>query len=183
MVPVTERTRAGSVSAAIGNRTAALPVDVPVGPMSPAQRLARVDAAFTAGAASARPVGSAAVLAVLGLLPWRLYARLGPRIYGHRFLHLLVSVMPGRRRAMHVEGAEVREVHPVLPLADGVGLAVGAMNWGRSMGIGITVDPALVDAPGRLRERLDEALAALENGASDVRHSTGARRTSGRRYP
>jgi diacylglycerol O-acyltransferase len=53
-------------------------------------------------------------------------------------------------------------VHPVLPLADGVGLAVGALHWRDRTEIGITADPALVpDAaalPGRLARSLDSML-------------------------
>lgn len=162
MVPVTERTRAAGATTAIGNRTAALPVLLPTAPMSVARRLATVDAAFGAAASSARPTGSAAVLALLGRLPWRLYARLGRRLYGARFLHLLVSVMPGRRRRIHVGGALVREVHPLLPLADGVGLAIGAMNWASTLGVGVTVDPDLVPDPDGLRDRLDDALYRIE---------------------
>ena len=40
-------------------------------------------------------------------------------------------------------GAKVTEVFPVLALADGVGLALGAMTLGRSLSFGIMANPAL----------------------------------------
>jgi len=61
-----------------------------------------------------------------------------------------VSVFPRVRRIRHLLGAEITAVFPVLALADGVGLAVGAMAWGQSQSIGLTADPALVPSPALL---------------------------------
>jgi hypothetical protein len=144
MVPMTTRTSAGVASDAPGNRTAAMSVALPVGPMSAAERVARVARAVERGWATGELDGAAAVLGLLGLLPGRLQAVLVRRVYGRRFFHLLASVMPGVRRPTHVRGHLIEEVYPVLPLADGVGLAVGVMNWGRATTVGITVDPGLV---------------------------------------
>ncbi|WP_181783398.1 WS/DGAT domain-containing protein, partial [Pseudonocardia pini] len=78
------------------------------------------------------------------LLPGRLQAPLVRVVYGRRFFHMLASVMPGARRPLHIRGGLIREVQPVLPLAAGVGLAVGALNWGRFTCVGITADPAIL---------------------------------------
>jgi len=144
MVPMTTRTSADVASDAPGNRTAAVSVALPLGPMSGAERVARVARAVARGTASGEPEGAAAVLGLLGLLPGRVQAVIVRRIYGRRFFHVLASVMPGVRRPTRIAGCLVREVHPVLPLADGVGLAVGVMHWGRATTVGITADPALV---------------------------------------
>ncbi|MDT7706648.1 MAG: hypothetical protein QOG20_2255, partial [Pseudonocardiales bacterium] len=159
MVPMTTRTSAGVGSHAPGNRTAAVSVALPIGPMPEAERVARVSAALTAGAATGEPEGAAAVLGLLGLLPGRVQAFLVRRVYGRRFFHMLASVMPGARRTLHIRGGLVREVYPVLPLADGVGLSAGVMHWGRTTTVGITADPGLVHGiegiPGRLEASLE----------------------------
>jgi diacylglycerol O-acyltransferase len=164
MVPLTTRTSTNVESRTPGNRTAAVSLDLPTGAMPPAERVARVAEALAAGSAAGQPEGAAAVLAVLGLLPGGLQALLVRRIYGRRFFHMLASVMPGARRTLHVRGVPISEVHPVLPLADGVGLAVGAMHWGRTTAIGITADRYLVPEIGGIPDRVKASLALVSGG-------------------
>ncbi|MEJ3658224.1 wax ester/triacylglycerol synthase domain-containing protein [Actinomycetes bacterium KLBMP 9759] len=161
MVPMTTRTRAGVGSRASGNRTAAVSIDLPTGPMPAVERVARVAAALRAGAAGGQPEGAAAVLSVLGTLPGGVQRVVVRRIYGQRFFHLIASVMPGSRRSMHVRGGLIREAYPVLPLADGVGLAIGALQWGTTIGIGITADPALVPERAGIVDRLGASLNCM----------------------
>lgn len=144
MVPLTTRTSLGVGSRSVGNRTAAVSIDLPTGPMPAAERVSRVADALAAGAAGGQPEGAAAVLNLLGLLPGRVQEVLVRAVYGHRFFHLIASVMPGARRPLHMRGALIREVYPVLPLADGVGLAVGALNWGTGTNVGLSVDAGIV---------------------------------------
>ncbi|WP_433298920.1 WS/DGAT domain-containing protein [Pseudonocardia sp. CA-142604] len=162
MVPMTTRTSATVRSRALGNRTAAVSIDLPTGPMTPAERVARVEKALAEGSSAGQPEGAAAVLRVLGLLPWELQALLVRRIYGRRFFHALASVMPGSRRPLHSRGGVIREVYPVLPLADGVGLAVGALHWGRTTAIGITADPQLIPEIGGIPDRVRASLSAMQ---------------------
>ena len=162
MVPMTTRTGAAIGSRAPGNRTAAVAVDLPTGAIPPAVRVARVARAVADGAGGGQPEGAAAVLALLGLLPGGLQALVVRAVYGHRFFHVLASVMPGVRRPLYLRGALVREAYPVLPLAEGVGLAVGALHWGVTTGVGITADPHLVPEWAQLPERLAAALALIE---------------------
>ncbi len=164
MVPVTARLRAGADPAGTGNRTAAVAVDLPVAPGPVRARVAAVARALEQGRSRGQAEGSAAVLAALGRLPrpvQRWFARL---TYGGRFFHLVVSVLPGVRRPLHIGGGLVTEVVPVLPLAEGVGVAVGAIGWGRTLGLGVAVDDAVLggrDVP----RRLDAAWRALEGEA------------------
>jgi hypothetical protein len=160
MVPLTSRLRAGTDTGETGNRTAAVAVDLPVAPLPVRRRVAAVADAVARARDSGQAEGSAAVLSALGRLPGpvqRLFARL---TYHGRFFHLIVSVMPGVRRPLHIGGGLLHTVVPVLPLAEGVGVAVGALAWGRTLGLGLAVDDAVLgdrDIPGRM----DTAWATL----------------------
>jgi hypothetical protein len=162
MVPMTTRTSSGVDTGAPGNRTAAVSLALPTGPLPAPERVAAVAAGLRAGAAAGQPAATAAVLSVLGLLPGWAQGPVIRLVYGRRFFHAIASVMPGSRRILRVRGRAITAVHPVLPLADGVGLAVGALHWRDRTEIGITADPALVpDAaalPGRLARSLDRML-------------------------
>lgn len=158
MVPLTTRTARGVGSRSAGNRTAAVSLDLPTGPMTPAARVARVAELLERGTTSGQPEGAAAVLRLLGLLPGRAQRLLVGGVYGRRFFHLLASVMPGARRPLHMQGALIAEVYPVLPLAEGVGLAVGALNWGRWTTLGVSVDAGIVRDIGGIPDCLRASL-------------------------
>jgi diacylglycerol O-acyltransferase len=176
MVPLTARLRADADLAGTGNRTAAVAVDLPITPGPVRDRVAAVAHALERGQARGQAEGSAAVLAALRRFPrpaQRLFARL---TYGGRFFHLVVSVMPGVRRPLHIGGGLVAEVVPVLPLAEGVGVAIGAIAWGSTLGVGLAIDDAVLQGSD-LPERVDAAWAALIREAGVAREEqTGHRR-------
>nr|WP_228046688.1 wax ester/triacylglycerol synthase domain-containing protein [Saccharopolyspora sp. HNM0983] len=163
MVPRTARTgRNGPGPDAPGNYTASMSVDLPVGPMRVADRLAAVDSALDAPERAGQPVASAAVLSLLGRLPAPLHAAVVRRIYHRRFFSAVVSVLPGRRRGADIDGHHLEAVSPVLSLADGTGVAVGAVNWGSRVGFGVTTDPELAPRADSLAGALREAFAELD---------------------
>jgi diacylglycerol O-acyltransferase / wax synthase len=84
------------------------------------------------------------VLHAMNLLPSPLQRAIARTAFTSRRFSLIVSIFPGTRQPRQLLGAQVTEVFPVLALADGVGLALGAMTWGRSLSIGIMANPALV---------------------------------------
>ena len=75
--------------------------------------------------------------------------------------------LPGTRKPRRLLGSEVTEVFPVLALADGVGLALGAMTWGRSLSIGIMANPALIPDVALLAASIRNAFSADDPGSAD----------------
>jgi WS/DGAT/MGAT family acyltransferase len=158
-----------------GNHTAAVALDLPVGPMPPAWRMVAVAAELARHERADQPLAAQAVVRALGRLPAPLHARLVRAMYGHRFFTLITSVLPGPRKAHYVWEARVRSVFPVLPLADGVGLAVGFLAWGDMIGIGVTIDTGLVRGADRFADALRQAFNDL---ASNPRGAHGAPTTA-----
>ncbi|MGI9000913.1 MAG: wax ester/triacylglycerol synthase domain-containing protein [Pseudonocardia sp.] len=166
LVPMT--TRAVRIAGESGNHTAAAALDLPTGPMPPAQRVAEVAAELERLERVGQPAAAAAVITMMGLLPAPLHRLLTRLIYRRWFLTLIVSVLPGPRRVHHVLGARVCSVFPVLPLAPGVGLAVGMLSWADMLGVGVSADPDLfADADGftdALRRGFDDLAAGVPAG-------------------
>ncbi len=140
-----------------GNRSAALTLDVPVGPLAPAERLAAVRDQTGLHLRRGEPDGAALVLRAMNLLPAPAQRRAAAAVYTSRWFNLLVSVFPGDRRQHRLLGQPAGEAYPVLPLADGVGLAIGAMTWERSLSVGILADAALVPDADKLAAEFADA--------------------------
>jgi diacylglycerol O-acyltransferase len=143
-VPLTVR-RAGIVAET--NATAGVMVDVPVDGLPIEDLIAEVGRRTARVRTLSRAAASRFVLAVgLRALPEPAAAWFARTVYGRRFFHAIVSNMRGSPQALSMAGVGIAQVYPILPLAPGAPLAVGALSWAGSLGIGITTDPAAFDA-------------------------------------
>lgn len=119
------------------NRTAGVLLDLPIGPMAFTDRVTAVrqlhDKCLRRGDAEA----AAFVLWAMDLVPAVLQRRWARAFYSGAWLGLIVSVFPGMRRPCRLLGEGITAVYPVLALAEGTNLAVGAMTWGTSMSVSL----------------------------------------------
>lgn len=175
MVPRTTQPlrRAGSVNHdrgnhGGGNHTAAVALDLPVGPMPPAWRVTAVATALADSERHHQPLAAQTVVRALGRLPAPLHAAVVRSIYRRRFFTLIASVLPGPRRAHYVREVRVVSAFPVLPLADGVGLAVGFLTWGGMIGVGVTATTGSLPGADRFATVLREAFDDLARNESGV---------------
>lgn len=136
------------------NRSAAVSLDLPIGPMVLPERLTVIAGQVEAHQRRGEPEAAAIVLRAMNCLPLPIQRRAAASLYQRRWFNMLVSVFPGERRSHRFLGAQVGDVYPVLALADGVGLAIGAMTWDKSLSIGILADSALVPDVDRLAAEL-----------------------------
>ncbi|MFA1543157.1 bifunctional phosphatase PAP2/O-acyltransferase family protein [Actinomadura monticuli] len=154
-----------------GNLTAALRLDVPVDPMPVRDRLAAVHAAAERRRRSGRAVASTAALRLMGALPPPLHARAARGTYRAGFFGGIVSNMPGPPLPMSLAGVPLGDVHPILPLADGVPFAVGALSWNGSLHISVTAEPRVLPEAAAFPDGL---LRAFEGLAAAVGAGSGA---------
>ncbi|MFD0689381.1 bifunctional phosphatase PAP2/O-acyltransferase family protein [Actinomadura fibrosa] len=132
-----------------GNLTAALRLDVPVDGRPVRDRLAAAHRSAERRRRSGRAAASTAAIRLMGALPPALHARAARAAYRSRFFGAIVSNMPGPPVPLSMAGAPLGDVHPILPLADGVPLAVGALSWNGSLHVAVTAEPrALPEAAG-----------------------------------
>jgi hypothetical protein len=133
--------------AAESNATAAVMVDVPVDGRPIEDLLAVVGRRTARLRTPSRAVASRFVMATgLRALPEPFAEWFARTVYGRRFLHAIVSNMPGSTLPLSMATVSIAHVYPILPLAPGAPIALGALSWAGSLGIGLVTDPASVDA-------------------------------------
>ena len=165
MVPVSVRAQGRRGLA--GNWTTAYSIDISLEPISARDRLAGIASATKARRQSAEPLAARFVMSVVGTwLPRPLHALAARLMYRDKWFNLIVSTMPGASRPAYLAGARLLVGYPILPLAEGVGLTVGAMTWEGKLTLGLTVDPTIVPdlelLASSVRESFDELAAAAE---------------------
>jgi hypothetical protein len=146
-VPLLVRAPASaSAPASTGNATAAIIIDVPAqGGLD--EILAEVVRRSIRLRRPTRAAASRFVMATgLRLLPEPCAAWFARTVYGGRFLHLIVSNLLGPAERLSMLGRPTTGVYPILPLASGAPLALGALSWGDQLGIGLATDPSMLDA-------------------------------------
>ncbi|HEX3930873.1 MAG TPA: phosphatase PAP2 family protein [Nocardioides sp.] len=156
-----------------GNATSAIIVSVPVGSGSFDELLAVVTRRTQRLRRPTRALAARFVMATgLRLLPEPCAAWFARTVYGARFLHLVVSNMPGPIEELGLLGHPLRQVYPILPIAPGTPLALGALSWHGVLGLGLATDPDLLevgdlaDAFGRRFAELDDETAAYRPGGA-----------------
>jgi hypothetical protein len=151
-----------STAAAETNATAAVMVDAPVDGRPIEELLAEVARRTKRLRTPTRAVASRFVMATgLRALPEPGAGWFARTVYGRRFFHAIVSNMPGSTQPLSMDGVTIASVYPILPLAPGSPITVGALSWAGTLGIGLATDPVVFDAD-LLAARMKLTLDLLE---------------------
>lgn len=140
-----------------GNWTGTLALDLPLSPMPISQRTSLISARLRRQLTRGEPWAGAAALRVAGSLPAGLPRAFARAVYGRRFFGAAAAYLPGPRGARRLVGAPVQAVFPVLPLAPGAPVAVGATTSGGRVCVGLHLDPALGLSTAEVRAALQRA--------------------------
>ncbi len=143
-----------------GNSFAPTRLQVPGGPMEPAERFALVRELMAAKRAEARGGGGvlAGVAGVANVLPTSLVTRLARSQAVKQ--DFATSNLRGPRKPRWISGAKVEAIWPFGPLA-GTAFNLTTMSYQANLGMGLFVDPAAVHEPADLRDSLVEAYHEL----------------------
>jgi hypothetical protein len=129
--------------------------------MAPAERVAAVSAAMRRQLRSGQPQAARWVVNALGVLPGGPHGIAARLVYRSTWFSGIVTVIPGLRGAVHIAGHPVAAVYPVLPLAAGVNLSVGAAPRADVVSVCVTAGPALAGHADALAENVRKALLSL----------------------
>jgi diacylglycerol O-acyltransferase len=166
-VPLTVRAPEDAIE---GNITGAVMLDLPLDLQPESERLAEIARRSGRLRNGTRALASRFVMNTVGeLLPPIVHAQFSRTVYGRRYFHAIVSNMPGPDVQLSMAGLRLDRAFPMLPLAPGTGLAVGALGWTGQLCLGISAHPSLVADIGVLESAVTAAFAELRSAAADNR--------------
>jgi diacylglycerol O-acyltransferase len=160
MIPVASRRKPATGGS--GNNFSAFLIDLPVSEPDPVRRIELVRADMERNKDLGPDGRAGAVANLTNLLPPALVRLGGPLMAGQaaRLFDVLVTAVP-IARPMRLAGADVREVYPIAPLAQGQPLGIALSTYRGRGYIGIAADPVVVPHPEGLAAAVPAALTEL----------------------
>jgi diacylglycerol O-acyltransferase / wax synthase len=161
LVPVS--VRAAGDTADLGNRIAAVLVDLPVGEPSPVVRLQQISYSTKAHKESGQWSGAEALVTFSGFAPPTLHA-LGARLVSslsRRVFNLVVTNVPGPQFPLYAGGALMVAAYPVVPLAKGQAVSVGLTSYNGGVFYGLNADRDAMPDLDVLAQCIEDALVEL----------------------
>jgi WS/DGAT/MGAT family acyltransferase len=152
MVPVNVRKPAEKGN--LGNRVSMMVAPLPVGIFDPLERLRQVRTAMAKLKESGQVGRITKMLDLMELLPPAVQKPLGWLQVQAAPVNTVCTNVPGPPVSLYFQGHRLETLVPLVPLAQGVGLAFAILTYADAMTIGITADPALVPDVDRFPELL-----------------------------
>ena len=153
---------------ALGNHVSLAAVWLPLHLPSADARLAHVRAATERFKRAGRPAGVESVLAGLSLMPSGLRGMV-LRAASEGSFNLTVSSIPGPRRPLHLLGARLDEIYPVVPVAPDQALSIGMFRYYHHLHFGLHADPDAFPEAARLPELIADEVRALSERLGELR--------------
>lgn len=138
-VLVPENVRRDPGTRSLGNRITGFFVSLPVDHEDPDAMLREIRAATRRERRDHTDAKTADLLQVADLAPYALVQRLGPLINSQPWANTLVTNVPGPPAAMHIAGARVLWLAPLVPLAGNMSLAVAVLSYGNDVNVTLNV--------------------------------------------
>jgi WS/DGAT/MGAT family acyltransferase len=159
MCPVNVRT--ADEHLALGNRVSMMVAPLPVGIYDPVERYRQIRAAMAQIKASGESARMTRILDLMTLLPPALQTAAGWIQVQSAPVNTICTNVPGPPVGLYTQGVPLETMVPLVPLAQGIGLAFAMLSYADTLTIGVTLDPALIRDGERIVEFLGESYEEL----------------------
>ncbi len=164
MVPI--NVRAGSEQLALGNRVSSLFVELPVAEPDAIARLRRIVKHTRNLKSNGAQLGATTMIDLAALAPPLLHAGLARSLYATRLFNLTITNVPGPQIPLYALGAELREIHPLVPLAAEHTIGIAIFSYNGTLVLGLSADRDTTPDLQVLAEGIEEGLAELRAALS-----------------
>jgi WS/DGAT/MGAT family acyltransferase len=142
LVPVSVRPPSDHLT--LGNLVAAMFPHLPVGIADPVARLRAVSREMNELKDRGQARASALFMSLVGQLPAPVEALMGRLLGGQSLVNTVCTNVPGPQGQRTLLGRRVLEIHPIVPLFQGMGLEFAILSYGGRLSITAAADPDLV---------------------------------------
>lgn len=159
MCPVNVRT--ADEHMALGNRVSMMVAPLPVGIYDPVERYRQVRAAMAQIKASGESARMTRILDLMTLMPPAIQTAAGWLQVQSAPVNTICTNVPGPPVSLYAQGVRLETMIPLVPLAQGIGLAFAMLSYADTLTIGVTLDPALIRDGERIIEHIGESFEEL----------------------
>jgi WS/DGAT/MGAT family acyltransferase len=175
MVPM--NVRQSSERLMLGNRISSLFVDLPVATDDARERHRRIVVATEGLKSSSAATGAETMIDLAGLAPPVLHAALARSLYATRLFNVTITNVPGPQIPLYAFGAQLREVHPVVPLAAAHSVGIAIFSYNGQVTFGVIADsestPDIAVLERGIDEGVDELLALVKHARRRAPRAAG----------
>jgi diacylglycerol O-acyltransferase / wax synthase len=168
MVPM--NVRETSERLALGNRISSLFVKLPVATENAHERYREIVASTDHLKSSGAATGATTILDLAALAPPVLHAMLARFLYAPRLFNVTITNVPGPEIPLHAFGAQLREVHPVVPLAAAHAVGIAIFSYNGLVTFGVIADSESTPDLGVLAYGIEEGIEELLAPGPAVEH-------------
>ncbi len=154
----------------LGNRVSAIFADLPLDVADPIARLERIARGMRRSKERGDPRAFDMVLGAAGALPTALAPFVTRLTMMRPLVHTVCTNVPGPRDPRTILGRPVLAIHPIVPLAVGIGLGFAILSYGGTLSICATADAELVPDAERVAAALDASADELAAALGTARH-------------
>ena len=149
----------------LGNQVSGMLATLPVGDPDAARCLSTISAQMRVVKESGQAVGATALTELTGFAPPTLIQQASRLVTRQRFVNLVVTNVPGPQFPLFLDGRELTDMFPMVPLGSNLGLGVAIVSYNGALNFGLVGDfnalPDLEDLAGDVQTALEELAAAV----------------------
>ena len=155
-VPVSVRTE--DQRGTLGNRVSGMVTTLPVSSADAARCLATISAQMRVAKHSGQAIGARALTELSGFAPPTLLHEAYRLVTHQRFVNVVVTNVPGPQRPLQLDGCELTDLFPVVPLGANLNLGIAVVSYNGALDFGLVGDFAVMHD---LEDLADDFLAAV----------------------
>ncbi|TML98692.1 MAG: wax ester/triacylglycerol synthase family O-acyltransferase [Actinobacteria bacterium] len=163
-VPVSVRRENQRGTGTLGNQVAGMIAPLPVHCAEPAECLAEISDALRGLKESGQAVGAQALTELTGFAPPNVIQQASRLVTRQRFVNLVVTNVPGPQFPLSLDGRELTDIFPMVPLGSNLTFGVAIVSYNGTMNFGLVGDfNAMYDLdalPGDFAAALEELAGA-----------------------